>query len=211
MSECPIYKIILIGSSSVGKTSLCSCINGNEFNEKMPITIGVDFSMINLTVNDEKIILQIWDTAGHERYRTITKSYYKGAHIIFLCFDLTNIKSFFDLNYWMDEIKNIITDKYTYICLFGLKCDLEHVVYNTDIETFMQKHVITTYRQFSSKKSNDLVNILENIITKYNLRINELEYINKKINKELNENKVINISEHSHIDPNDNFSIRNCC
>ena len=103
ISNKSIYKIILIGSSSVGKTSLCHTIKGEMFNSRIPITIGVDYMEIKLerTKIGEKIPtiynIQLWDTAGHESYHSITRSYYRGSNIILMCFDLTNRKSFIEL------------------------------------------------------------------------------------------------------------------
>ena len=87
-------------------------------------SIGVDFKSKDLIYDGKKIKLQIWDTAGEERFRTIISSYYRGAHGILLIFDLTEIESFNNLNNWLTEIEKN-ANKNVVKVLIGNKCDLE--------------------------------------------------------------------------------------
>ena len=125
-SDVNIYKIILIGSYAVGKTTLCNILQGRIFDERTPITIGVDFVTYELTIIkiNRNYSIQLWDTAGHENFRSIAKNYYRNSQIIMLCFDLTNRSSFTQLDIWMDEIKSIIDIQNVCICILGLKSDL---------------------------------------------------------------------------------------
>ena len=84
-----IFKLILIGDSNTGKTSLINRYVHNTFDKKHMCTIGVDFMMKRLIVNNQPIKLQIWDTAGMERYKQITSSYYRGANGAVVVFDLS--------------------------------------------------------------------------------------------------------------------------
>ena len=143
MSTVSKYKVILTGSSSVGKTSLCNNIRGFMFNKRIPITIGVDFMKIELknpkeNGKQQKYEIHLWDTAGHENYRSITKSFYRNSQIILLCFDLTNRRSFVELNMWLNEINSIVTEP-VYLCLLGLKSDLESVISEEEIVVFLEK------------------------------------------------------------------------
>ena len=180
------YKIILTGSSSVGKTSLCHNISGDTFNNKIPVTIGVDFMKIEIEDSDNTFgqskqktyEIYVWDTAGHENFRSITKSYYRNSQIILLCFDLTDRKSFNELDIWITEIKSIITEP-VYICLLGLKTDLEPIISDKEIDSFLKKHIITTFYRFSSKESKSadkIKRILLSLIHKYNLMIEDYAY-----------------------------------
>ena len=84
-----LFKVVLVGNSAVGKSSILVRYADDEFSEVFMATIGVDFRFKSFNLNSNKVKLQIWDTAGHEKFRTITNSYYKGAHALILVFDIT--------------------------------------------------------------------------------------------------------------------------
>ena len=88
-------------------------------------SIGVDFKLKNIEIDNKKIKLQIWDTAGQERFRTITTSYYKGAHAIVIVFDITDKDSFEHVKIWMQDIDKFAKQGVMRI-LVGNKCDLEN-------------------------------------------------------------------------------------
>ena len=96
-----LFKMVLVGNSSVGKTCLFLQYSDSVFNESFMPTIGVDFRIKTLELDNSFIKMQIWDTAGQERFKTITSSYYKGAHGLILVFDLTDRQSFLDLDNWL--------------------------------------------------------------------------------------------------------------
>ena len=98
-----IFKIILIGSSSVGKSSILQRYIQKVFNESYSCTIGVDFFMKSLDIGDKSIKMQLWDTAGTEKFRSITTGYYRGANAAFIVFDLTSKQSFECLNEWIEN------------------------------------------------------------------------------------------------------------
>lgn len=87
-------------------------------------TIGVDFKIRTIDVDGKTIKLQIWDTAGQERFKTITSSYYKGAHGIIVTYDITDRESFTAVQTWMGEVEKHASDNISRI-LVGNKCDLE--------------------------------------------------------------------------------------
>ena len=89
-----LFKIVVIGDSSVGKSSICTRYTKGFYNETFITTIGVDFECHTVTVDDKVVKLQIWDTAGQERFIAITNSFYRGAHGIVIVFDVTNWESF---------------------------------------------------------------------------------------------------------------------
>ena len=88
-------------------------------------SIGVDFKLKNIEIDNKKIKLQIWDTAGQERFKTITTSYYKGAHAILVVFDITDRDSFDHVRNWMADIDKFAKEGVLRI-LVGNKCDLAH-------------------------------------------------------------------------------------
>ena len=120
-----LYKILLLGDSSVGKTCFLMRYADNTFQEIHMSTIGLDYKLKNVQIDDGKIVkIQIWDTAGQDRFRSITKNYYKGAHGIILLYDVTSRKTFENVKNWVNQIKEEVSDKVT-IILVGNKIDDE--------------------------------------------------------------------------------------
>ena len=120
-----VYKIILLGDSTVGKTCFLMRYTDNTFQEIHMSTIGLDYRLKTMTLNSGKQVkVQIWDTAGQDRFRAITKNYYKGAHGIILIYDVTNQLTFENVTNWINQIKEEASDKVT-IFLVGNKIDDE--------------------------------------------------------------------------------------
>ena len=119
-----LFKVLLAGNTSVGKSSLFLRFVDKIWNDAFVPTIGVDFKIKTLNINNKNIKLQIWDTAGQERFRTIISSYYRGAHGILLIFDVTETESFESLKNWLIEIEKN-TNKNVIKLLIGNKCDLD--------------------------------------------------------------------------------------
>jgi len=119
-----LFKLLLIGDSGVGKSCLLLRFADHTYTESYISTIGVDFKIRTITTRDEKTIkLQIWDTAGQERFRTITSSYYRGAHGIIVVYDVTDQESFNNVKQWLNEIERYACEKVNKL-LVGNKCDL---------------------------------------------------------------------------------------
>jgi Ras-related protein Rab-1A len=118
-----LFKLIIIGDSGIGKSCLLNRFADNIYTDSYISTIGVDFKIRTLEIDGKVIKLQIWDTAGQERFRTITSSYYRGAHGIMLVFDITNLDSFTNLNIWLNEVQNYAKEDVRKI-LIGTKSDL---------------------------------------------------------------------------------------
>lgn len=119
-----LFKLLLIGNSAVGKSSLLLRFSDNIFNESFLPTIGVDFKIRTFDLNNKTVKLQIWDTAGQERFKTITSSYYKGAHGIILTYDITDKQSFREIDNWLTEVEKHASENVNKL-LVGNKCDLE--------------------------------------------------------------------------------------
>ena len=125
------YKVVLIGNTAVGKTSLFKKISTKEFSEKNISTIGMDKKTLQfkLEINgsNKDFSISLVDTAGQERYRSITKSYFKESDGILLLYDVTNKDSFKNVNNWLDSIQEVIgshKDSKYVIILIGNKIDL---------------------------------------------------------------------------------------
>jgi len=118
-----LFKLLLIGDSGVGKSCLLLRFADDTYTESYISTIGVDFKIRTIQLEGKVIKLQIWDTAGQERFRTITSSYYRGAHGIIVVYDVTDQVSFNNVKQWMQEIQRYACDS---VCrlLVGNKSDL---------------------------------------------------------------------------------------
>jgi small GTP-binding protein len=135
-----IFKLILIGDANIGKTSLINRYINRSFSDKYICTIGVDFMMKSIIYDNNRIKLQIWDTAGMEKYKQITVSYYRGAQAAIVCFDLTNKKSFKSVKRWIDDFSQTESMENKVIVLVGNKCDLtlEREVSKEEIQNFVE-------------------------------------------------------------------------
>ena len=119
-----IFKVIVIGSSGVGKTCLTIRALKGEFNALVNPTIGFEFLTMKLKYNNKIIALQIWDTCGQEVYQSVVSHFYKKASMAILVYSIADKKTFTDLNKWLDEIKNN-ADSDIKIALVGNKIDLQ--------------------------------------------------------------------------------------
>ena len=107
-----LYKILLLGDWSVGKTCFLMRYTDNTFTDIHLSTVGIDYKLKNITLdNGEKIKVQIWDTAGQDRYKSITKSYIKGANGIILIYDVTKRKTFEGIQNWVKQIKEQVSSR----------------------------------------------------------------------------------------------------
>ena len=119
-----IFKIILVGDIGVGKTNILSKYISNKFETDSKSTIGVELSTKTFNINNNKINAQIWDTAGQEKYKSLTKAYYKGALGALVIYDITQKITFENIDKWISDLK-ISADEKVSIILIGNKSDLE--------------------------------------------------------------------------------------
>jgi small GTP-binding protein len=120
----PSYKIVVVGASAVGKSSIVQRLVQGTFTEDGTTTCGADFYTYSCPVNSDNVKLQIWDTAGQERFRSISKSYFRNAVGAVLVYDITNMTSFDQLADWLNDLQTLSAPN-AYILLVGNKGDLE--------------------------------------------------------------------------------------
>tara|TARA_B110000037_G_scaffold168734_1_gene191126 strand:+ start:467 stop:1084 length:618 start_codon:yes stop_codon:yes gene_type:complete len=197
-----VFKIIIVGNNTVGKSSLLNKFIDNNFNDTYSTTIGVEFGVKYVTLNDSNNIkLQIWDTAGQESFRSITRSFYRASAGVILMYSIDNKNSFDNIKSWLNDINNELNRNIP-IILVGNKKDLNH------------RREITTEEGLNFAKENNL--LFKEISVKYELDSTSVfnilsENIYQKIqNKEL---KIISSNgiklEHNVID--EDISKYKCC
>jgi Ras-related protein Rab-1A len=113
----------MVGDSGTGKSQLFSRFCEDKFTDSYISTIGVDFKIRTIELDGKTIKLQIWDTAGQERFRTISSTYYRGAHAILVVYDITNLESFNNVKKWLTEINKYAREN-VIVLLVGNKADL---------------------------------------------------------------------------------------
>ncbi|KAG2184199.1 hypothetical protein INT44_009214 [Umbelopsis vinacea] len=125
--ETPTLKLLLIGNSSVGKSSLLLRFTDDTFlpQDEVSATIGVDFKVSMMEVDGKRYKLTIWDTAGQERFRTLTSSYYRGAQGVILVYDVSNRDTFDALQNWYTELQTYSSSKDVVKMIVGNKVDKE--------------------------------------------------------------------------------------
>jgi Ras-related protein Rab-35 len=165
--------VCVLGDSWVGKTTLIGKFYDEKFYDEYCATLGADYLTKAIIINEEKIKLKMYDTAGQERFRSIMRQFYRQTHGIILVFDLSCHQSFESLEEWLTEIKNNIINEYVEIILVGTKADLKNnrEVHDDEIVHFSHEHKLQYIE--TSSKDNLNVDILfntiaQNIINKMN-------------------------------------------
>ena len=158
-------QLLIIGNSTVGKTSILSKYASKMFNENYIATVGLDFFTKDETIDNTIIRIKIWDTAGQERYKALTKCFFQKAQGVMVVFDVTNQKSFDDLKFWLDSIKtHIYDDDYIPIVIIGNKIDLQkRVVQKKDAIDFAEKNHYHYY-ETSAKTGDGVDNAIKELV-----------------------------------------------
>ena len=150
-------KTVIVGDSGVGKTCLLVRFIRDFFNDCTQPTLGVDFlSKIVDTSQGHRVELQLWDTAGQELFRSVTRGYYRGSAVAYLVFDLSSNASFINIERWLSDIKEVAPPKIVTV-LIGNKSDLTDKVSvkDEDIQEFIKKHNMKYY-VVSAKTGNNV-------------------------------------------------------
>ena len=120
-----IIKLLTLGDTTVGKSSIVLRFAENRFDDNQFATIGIDFKTKYIKYRDSSVKVLIWDTAGQEKFQNIAKQYYKGANGVLLIYDISKRKSFERVDFWLKELKENNKIEDLFICLVGNKIDLE--------------------------------------------------------------------------------------
>ena len=120
-----LLKYVIVGDAAVGKSNLLLRYTHGQFREEYQLTIGVEFGSNNILIDNSIFRIQIWDTAGQENFRSITRSYYKNSACALIVYDITRRISFENITNWIEDCKNS-SPKTVFMVLVGNKCDLEN-------------------------------------------------------------------------------------
>jgi small GTP-binding protein len=135
-------KVVFLGESGVGKTTIISVFAHDEYSEEHAPTIGAHFSLQRMKLGDDEIRLKIWDTAGQERFRALTPMYYRDSHVAVLVFSVDQQESFDGLASWIEALKRD-TQSMPALIIVGNKVDLEPVVSAKTCEAFAEENGAT--------------------------------------------------------------------
>ena len=184
-------KIIFTGDSGVGKTSIINSIMGQKFSEEYEPSIGVDFFSKTIRYKGRLMKLQIWDSAGQEKFRSLIPNYIRGSSLVFLIFDITKKESFEHLNEWITFITNI---EKTNIVIVGNKIDLKEnrVITKEEAEKYCNEKNYD-YFEVSAKEGTNINNLLYTSIA-------SLPIFNSLNTEGLSKENIIQISFQENLD-----------
>ena len=194
-----LLKILLLGESFVGKTSLILKYINDTFSEAQISTIGVEYKEKVIMLNNRKITLQIWDTSGQERYRSLTQNFYRGADGVLFVFDVANKNSFDNIKIWLNEPQ--IVELHSEKILIGNKIDLveQRVISKEKMENLGEKINLKTFE--TSAKTGENVEKIFIGITELILGNKSEEQLKELYSKE---NQNLSISSDTEIINNNN-------
>ena len=171
-----LLKYIIIGDAAVGKSNLLLRFAQNDFKSEYQLTIGVEFGAKNIDINNKKYRLQIWDTAGQENYRSITRAYYKNSVCAILVYDISNRDSFEHISNWIEDCL-AQSPKTVFMVLVGNKSDLNDKRKVTLEEgQQMAKNNNMLFFETSAKTGENVDKIFEESAKEINKKINEGYY-----------------------------------
>ena len=191
-------QLLIIGDSTVGKTSILTRYTTREFNQNYLATVGLDFFKKDEIFDGKTIRIKIWDTAGQERYKALTQGYFRNAEGIMIVYDVSNLDTFENLKYWIKSIKTHINIEKDHIptIIIGNKIDIfEREVTKEDAEKFAKEQNFQ-YFEASAKSGKGIDECIQYLVRKVlksqkseddqdSIKIEEEETKNKKKNKKV--------------------------
>ena len=179
-------KVVLLGSSCVGKSSIMTRLVRGTFKDGFSSTIGAAFLSKTINVGDTQVKLQIWDTGGSERYRSLTSMYFQGAQAAIIVFDLSIPNTFQDVDYWLKELKDKGPPSMI-IGLAGNKSDLQNqrMISSGEIDNLVAKQKIRVFKETSALNGQNINELFTEIAT----------MISKSDTSALNNDSTVNLTQ----------------
>ena len=197
-------QILLIGDSSVGKTSLIQRYANGIFKEEYLATVGLDFYTKQETINNINVLVRLWDTAGQERFKSLTPNYFKNAEGVIITYDITSSQSFENLKFWINSIKTNLGEKNIIIpiIIVGNKLDKEDMrdITREEAEKFAKENKYK-YFETSAKTGEGVDDAIRDLV-------NQVLEKSEQFEEERNERKSIKINSEQ---PEDNVKKKGCC
>lgn len=193
-----LKKVVILGDSGVGKTALMGQYVHRKFSSQYKATIGADFLSKELTLNDKLVTLQIWDTAGQERFQSLGQAFYRGADCCVLCYDVTDSKTFENLDAWREEFLHssnpMNADEFPFVIL-GNKIDLTHKrqVSESKLREWCRSRGELPHFETSAK---DVINVdqafehVARLALEYETNNKELYYVTPGVDMDEDEGKI---------------------
>ena len=197
-------QILLIGDSSVGKTSLIQRYANGIFKEEYLATVGLDFYTKQEAINNINVLVRLWDTAGQERFKSLTPNYFKNAEWVIITYDITSSQSFENLKFWINSIKTNLGEKNIIIpiIIVGNKLDMEDMrdITREEAEKFAKENKYK-YFETSAKTGEGVDDAIRDLV-------NQVLEKSEQFEEERNERKSIKINSDQ---PEDNVKKKGCC
>ena len=196
-------KVILVGETGTGKTSLISTSIGLEFKEKLDSTQSSSIFQKKMNINDKIYIINLWDTIGQEKFRSLTKLFMKGAKIVIFVYDITKLDTFKQLDFWFKSTKEVLGEK-PIIAIVGNKSDLyyKEAIKEEEGEAYANKKGVP-FKLTSAKIPKSFDELLEELVKKY------IEKIERK--RELSVVDALKLNEKKKKTEKKNKKNKGCC
>lgn len=161
-----VLKLLIIGESNVGKSSILLRFIEDEFHENMQSTVGMDYKTKQITIDGNAVKLAIWDTAGQERFRTLTPSYYRDGQGAILMYDVTDRQTFLKLDTWLNELNTYCNKTDIVKMVVGNKIDLPNREVSTEEGLQFARRYQTLYIESSAKTADGVKCCFEELVQK---------------------------------------------